>query len=166
MAAGPGRKLGILSDARYRFERGLDPESGGLGRRGGGPADRRALRRRGQPRGERRHAAGHARTIALRPVAGRDAGRHRGAGRRTGAILEALGFETGAERRDHRLSGAGLAPDVEGEACLVEEVLRIHGYDHIPQTGMTLDTTLPLPALSVRQRRQARWRARPCPGTA
>ena len=29
-----GRKLGIDSDARYRFERGVDPESADLGHRG------------------------------------------------------------------------------------------------------------------------------------
>jgi phenylalanyl-tRNA synthetase beta chain len=41
---------------------------------------------------------------------------------------------------------------VEGEACLVEEVLRVHGFDKIEQAPLTLDTTLPLPALGARQR--------------
>ena len=45
-----GRKLGILSDARYRFERGVDPESAGWGVEYRDPADPRALRRRGQRR--------------------------------------------------------------------------------------------------------------------
>ena len=37
--AATGRKLGIESDARYRFERGVDPDLGRLGRRGRGAPD-------------------------------------------------------------------------------------------------------------------------------
>ena len=49
-----GRKLGIESDARYRFERGLDPQCAVWGAEVGGAPDPRALRRRGEPRRQRR----------------------------------------------------------------------------------------------------------------
>ena len=43
--------------------------------------------------------------------------------------------------------------DIEGEADLVEEVLRINGYDHIPVVPMSLETALPRPSLDPAQRR-------------
>ena len=39
--------------------------------------------------------------------------------------------------------------DIVGEACLVEEVVRVYGYDRIPTTAMTRETALPKPALSA-----------------
>jgi phenylalanyl-tRNA synthetase beta chain len=45
-------------------------------------------------------------------------------------------------------------PDIVGEECLVEEVVRIHGYDNIPAVAMDTDA-LPHPALSPDQRRRA-----------
>ena len=38
--------------------------------------------------------------------------------------------------------------DIEGEADLVEEVLRIHGYDHIPAVPLPREEALPKPALT------------------
>jgi len=155
MAARAGRKLGIQSDARYRFERGIDPESAAWG-------PEVAARLIGELcGGETSHvvAAGTlpdtSRTIALRTSRVETLGGVAVPADEQNRILEALDFETRLDGDSIVCSVPGWRPDVEGEACLVEEVLRIHGYDHIPQTGMTLDTTLPLPALSVRQRRQA-----------
>ena len=80
-------------------------------------------------------------------------------------ILTALGFQVesglveapanGGDREVEVLSCQvpSWRSDVQREACLVEEVLRIHGYEHIPQSSLELDTTLPLPALNTRQRR-------------
>src|SRR5690606_3754511 len=45
-----------------------------------------------------------------------------------------------------------------GEADLVEEVLRIHGYEAIPATPMDRRTPLPEPALSPEQARPVRAR--------
>src|SRR5262249_46728158 len=44
-------------------------------------------------------------------------------------------------------------PDIVGEADLVEEVLRVHGYDNIPVVPLVRDTPLPRPALSLAQKR-------------
>ncbi len=57
MTAAAGRKLGIHSDARYRFERGVDPAFTQVGRRDRHPHDPRSLRRRGIGAGDRRCGA-------------------------------------------------------------------------------------------------------------
>jgi len=155
VAARTGRKLGIQSDARYRFERGIDPESAVWG-------PEVAARLIGALcGGETSHvvSAGTvpdtSRTIALRTSRVETLGGVTVPADEQVGILEALGFGTERDGETISCSVPGWRPDVEGEACLVEEVLRIHGYDSIPQSGMVLDTTLPLPALSVRQHRQA-----------
>src|SRR5262249_53544566 len=43
--------------------------------------------------------------------------------------------------------------DIEGEADLVEEVLRVKGYDQIPAVSLDRDTALSRPSLSPVQRR-------------
>ena len=70
------------------------------------------------------------------------------------AILEALGCAVEA------VAGGDLAVeppswrgDIEGEADLVEEVLRITGYDHIPAVPLPRETALPRPALIPARRR-------------
>ena len=133
--AATGRRLEIISDARYRFERGVDPDSSAPGLEiatrlilelCGGEASRDRRRRRGAgmaaqlpaaPRARRRRWAGcdvpldesraHPRSAGLR---GRRPQRRRPDGRR---------------RRSWR-------GDIVGEADLVEEVLRVKGYDEIP----------------------------------
>jgi len=49
-------------------------------------------------------------------------------------------------------------PDIEGPACLVEEVVRIYGYDRIPAVSLPRDEPLPELALSPLQRRRAQAR--------
>ena len=68
-------------------------------------------------------------------------------------ILEALGctlFDGGDVVRVEPPSWRG---DIEGEADLVEEVLRIRGYQAIPSVPLTREGALPKPALSPAQRR-------------
>ena len=148
-----GRALQIDSDARYRFERGVDPQSAVDGVE---LATRLVLELCGGEPGEI-FVAGTApewrRTLTLRParvagLGGVDVPKHDQL-----RILTALGFET-------RESGAVIEAvppswrgDVEGEADLVEEVLRVWGFDHIPATPMPRVPGLPKPALDARQRR-------------
>lgn len=153
LVATTGRTLGILSDARYRFERGLDPQSAVWGVE---VAARWIQQLCG---GEVSHtvSAGElpdpAREISLRvgrclTLGGIDVPKTEQT-----RILGDLGF--GVEDKGDTLlcTTPSWRPDIEGEACLVEEVLRIHGYDKLPQTPLELDTTLPLPALTLGQRR-------------
>ena len=156
--AATGRRLGILSDARYRFERGLDPESAEWGvavaaklitELCGGEAS--ATTAAGRVPRERR-------TIAFRPGRVESLGGCAVAEKEQRRILTDLGFEVaGAKSKEEpwRVRVPTWRPDVEGEACLVEEILRLHGFEHLPMSATVLDTTLPLPALSLSQRHEA-----------
>jgi phenylalanyl-tRNA synthetase beta chain len=150
-----GRKLGVLSDARYRFERGLDPESAVWGvevaarliREICGGETSRPVSAGQRPDPRKRISLRTSRCLTLGGVdlpAARQA-----------EILRALGCEVDEAGETLEVTSPSWRPDIEGEACLVEEVLRIHGYEHLPTTPLELDTTLPLPALSLRQRRTA-----------
>ncbi|GAB4185040.1 MAG: phenylalanine--tRNA ligase subunit beta [Thalassobaculales bacterium] len=147
-----GRKLNLQSDARYRFERGLDPTGPFWGIEAatrlilalcGGEAS--ALTVAGAPIAwERRLTLRIARIAELGGVAVPE-----GEAR---AILERLGCT---------VEGSGtlsvIPPpwrrDIEGEADLVEEVLRVHGYDSIPSVSLPQDGPLPGAALAPLLRR-------------
>jgi len=151
--AASGRKLGIESDARYRFERGLDPQSAVWGAEvaarlilelcGGetshvvSAGDVPRLDRRLTLRPERIMGLGG---LALPPVDAKQ-------------ILESLGFAVNAIDGVLRCDVPSWRADVEGEADLVEEVLRVHGFDRIPPVPMQLQTALPEPAITPAQRR-------------
>jgi phenylalanyl-tRNA synthetase beta chain len=153
--AATGRKLGIQSDARYRFERGLDPESARWGVEvaaklitelcGGEASDTTAA---GDIPAVRRE-------IAFRPERVATLGGLDVAEREQTRILADLGFEMKQANGTLSVRVPSWRIDVESEACLVEEVLRIHGFEHLPLSPTTLDTTLPLPALNLSQRREA-----------
>ena len=127
-----GQKLQLTSDARSRFERGVDPAflddglailTGHILEICGGEASR--VTRAGQPPvEEKRVHFDPARTAAL---GGMDVPADR-----QQQILESLGF---------RLEGSdAIAPswrrDIDGPADLVEEVTRIVGYDQIPSAPL------------------------------
>jgi len=142
-----GRTTGILSDARFRNERGIDPHGciDGLELATrmiieicGGEASDIVMAGR-PPEGPQ--------PVAFRP---RDMKRLTGLdmpAKRMEEILRALGFETVAPpkaRNDAQTIWAVKAPswrpDIEGSADIVEELIRIEGYDRLP------DERLPAPA--------------------
>ena len=156
--AATGRRLQIQSDARYRFERGLDPE---FTRPGIEIATRLILELCGGeasavavsgavPQWRRRYRFRPARTLSL---GGLDlpAAEQRD-------ILAALGC-TPSEPAEELADSFVVEPpswrgDIEGEADLVEEVLRIHGYDRIAAVSLPRAGALPAPAVSPAQRRR------------
>ncbi len=156
--AATGRKLGILSDARYRFERGLDPQSAVWGTEVaarlileicGGEASH-VVSAGALPACDRRVSLRLARVAALGGVEVPAAEQAR--------ILADLGFEVaknGGAVGDDSLDVMvpGWRPDVEDEACLVEEVLRIHGFETIPALPLARETDLPHAAITLAQKR-------------
>ena len=153
--AATGRELGILSDARYRFERGIDPAFLVDGME---IATRLVLDLCGGEPSELVIAGGEPdwrRTVPLRPSRLASLG---GVGvdeATARTILEDLGFTVDGSGEVLEVGVPSWRGDVVGEACLVEEVLRIHGYDHIPVVPLERTTTLPTPAVAAEQRRHA-----------
>jgi phenylalanyl-tRNA synthetase beta chain len=151
--AATGRKLGIESDARYRFERGLDPESAVWGAE---VAARLIIEICG---GEASHvvSAGEParldRRLPLRPERVMSLGGLDLPAAESQRILTALGFAVTPKDSVLLCEVPSWRADVEGEADLVEEVLRVHGFDRIPAVPMALETALPEAAITPAQRR-------------
>ncbi|MDH4987065.1 phenylalanine--tRNA ligase subunit beta [Aminobacter anthyllidis] len=126
-----GRALGIITDARYRFERGVDPEFMVPGVE---LATRLVLELcGGQPtKTDVTGYAGHTAKVVSLPLAEIK--------RLTGIevekaesldILTRLGFGVKGDGDVVEVTVPSWRPDVDGKADLVEEVMRIHGVDNI-----------------------------------
>ncbi|MBP1887146.1 phenylalanine--tRNA ligase subunit beta [Sinorhizobium mexicanum] len=126
-----GRTLGIITDARYRFERGVDPEYmvPGLERAtelvlelcGGTPAKLDVV-----------GYEGHTPKVVDFPVS--EVKRLTGlevSTEESVSILTKLGFGVEGSGERFRVTVPSWRPDVDGKADLVEEVMRIHGVDNI-----------------------------------
>jgi phenylalanyl-tRNA synthetase beta chain len=156
-----GQKLGLTSDARQRFERGVDPAflDDGLAiatklvlDHCGGKAS--AITRAGTPPSQPRTVDGY------RPEMVEGLGGMSVPADRQQAILEALGFtvKTGAT---WTVAVPSWRRDIHGTADIVEEVVRIEGLDKLPSTplpradGVARPTATPLQMLERRARRAA-----------
>lgn len=156
--AGTGRALNIASDARYRFERGIDPTSVTWGLEiatrlildicGGEPSD---LIVAGAPPPPRP-------AIGFRPQRVETLAGVEASAAECERTLSALGFAGSFSGEPWTVQPPPWRNDIAGEACLVEEVVRLLGYERIPETGLPHEGDLPHPALSPRQRRRARAR--------
>jgi phenylalanyl-tRNA synthetase beta chain len=154
--AATGRRLEIVSDARYRFERGIDPAFVGPGLE---IATRLILELCGGEASEVVRAGAEPlwrRTYRLRPERTAGLGGLHVPPAESRAILEALGCMVG-DAVEHD-GGLSVSPpswrgDIEGEADLVEEVLRIKGYEEIPPVPLPRETTVSRPAIDARRRR-------------
>ncbi len=153
--AASGRKLGIISDARFRFERGIDPEflidgmeiaSQLMVELCGGEVSQLVIA--GSP-------IAWQRTIDLRLERIAGLGGVEIAPHEVIRILSALGF--GVSQDGDVLSAAvpSWRGDIVSEACLVEEVVRINGYDAIPIVPFSNFNNLPHAIATPAQRKQA-----------
>ena len=136
-----GRELGIITDARYRFERGVDPAFNMPGLDfgsqlvmdlcGGEPTESLCAGSIPEPDLEIDYPVSEAERLTGAAVSSEE----------SAEILTRLGFTVTGEGDVLRVKVPGTRPDVHGKADLVEEVMRIRGINNIePQ---------PLPALSA-----------------
>ena len=126
-----GRSHGIITDARYRFERGVDPEymMPGLERTtelvlsmcGGTAAKARVVGYKGFDRKTVDFPFSEVKRLTGLTVSNDEARQ----------ILNGLGFEVSGEGEMVCVAVPSWRPDVDGKADLVEEVMRIHGVDNI-----------------------------------
>ena len=147
-----GRRQGIISDARYRFERGVDPQFVLPGLElctqyilewcGGEASDVVIAGALPPPH----------RPILFDPVLVESFGGIRIARDRIIDILEDLGFVV----EDHgtlHVVPPSWRHDVDGPADLVEEVVRIHGLTDVPSVALKRTSGVAAPVLSKAQRR-------------
>jgi phenylalanyl-tRNA synthetase beta chain len=130
-----GRKHNIITDARYRFERGVDPE---FLDRALDIASQMILDHTGGNASHKFEAGGIVdwqKTVAFRPERIKTLGGIDIAADQSKAILESLGF-TVTGSGPFEVEVPSWRRDVDGEADLVEEVLRINGYDNIPSAQL------------------------------
>ncbi|RIK85437.1 MAG: phenylalanine--tRNA ligase subunit beta [Hyphomicrobiales bacterium] len=131
VTARTGRALGIVTDARYRFERGVDPQFMVPGLE---LATRMVLELCGGTPSENEVAgyAGHTPKVVSFPFA--EVKRLTGIdvpAQTSRAILSRLGFVPKGEGEAVEVAVPSWRPDVDGKADLVEEVMRIHGVEKI-----------------------------------
>jgi phenylalanyl-tRNA synthetase beta chain len=129
-----GRKLGIHSDARYRFERGVDPAFMAPGLElatrmvldlcGGSPSE---VVIAGNPVAPEKVIDFQTREV--KRLAGLDLPLPE-----MRRILEKLGFFAAGQGEHVKVAVPSWRPDIEGKADIVEEVVRIAGVDRIPAT--------------------------------
>ncbi|MBM3649240.1 MAG: phenylalanine--tRNA ligase subunit beta [Alphaproteobacteria bacterium] len=150
--AASGRRLGILSDARYRFERGLDPESVWWGAE---VAARLILELCGgetsevvssgvMPAWQRSYGLRSDRVKTLTAI---DV-----PASKTAEILRKLGF-TVEGGGPWTAAVPSWRPDIVGEADLVEEVTRVWGFDNIPTVSLPRLAATSRPVRNPLQRR-------------
>jgi phenylalanyl-tRNA synthetase beta chain len=149
-----GRKLGINTDARYRFERGVDPaftlpglelatrmvleicggEASQIMLAGAIPDHRRTI---DFPLSETKRLTG----LEIDDIAAL-------------TTLSRLGFSFSSEDRFAKVIPPSWRPDIEGKADLVEEITRIAGLDRVPSTPFPrLEPTVLKPVLTLAQKR-------------
>jgi phenylalanyl-tRNA synthetase beta chain len=148
--AATGRKLGIISDARYRFERGIDPA---FTQTGAELATRLILELCGGEASELviAGAVPHtARSYTLRKTRVKSLGGVDVPWTDQLRILRDLGFVVS---EDGVAQVPSWRPDVKGEADLVEEICRIYGLENIPNAPMSRPHDIARPVLNPLQKR-------------
>ena len=147
-----------MTDARYRFERGVDPQSVMPGldlatqmilkHCGGHPSKARVAGAMPDARESIPFDLGH--VAALTGVTLDEA--------EIRTILETLGFTLSGKGRKLAVAPPSWRPDVHGPADLVEEVIRIAGLDRVEAVPLPRLHGVTQPVLTERQRRSRRAR--------
>jgi phenylalanyl-tRNA synthetase beta chain len=148
-----GRKLGIQSDARYRFERGVDPAfllpglelatTMVLDLCGGTPSEITTAGIVETPERVIDFPLDTVRRLAGIEVALPEFKR----------VLERLGFFVAGQGKSVKVAVPSWRPDVHGKADIVEEVLRIIGIDRVAATAFDRGEAPRKPVLTLIQSR-------------
>ena len=156
--AATGRKVSLQTDARYRFERGVDPAFVGPGLdlatdlimqvAGGAPSKARVAGE--APEGRKTFAFDFRRVPKLTGLAVKDSDSRK--------ILVDLGFEVEGKGPEVQVTRPSWRPDVHGSADLVEEIVRIIGLDQVPSTPLPRVYGVTQAVLTEGQRRTRRAR--------
>jgi len=156
--AATGRKAGVQSDARYRFERGVDPAfilpgldlatSMMLQVAGGAPSKARVAGAPPTPQNVVPFDFGRIERLAGIAVPEAEAR----------ATLTALGFRIEGGGAKVKVTAPTWRPDIDGPADLVEEVVRIAGVDKVPSAPMPRASGVAQPVLTETQQRVRRAR--------
>lgn len=150
-----GRRLNISSDARYRFERGVDPNDTVPGldlatqfvlEFCGGKAS--AVTLQGKIPEESRIIRFPA--TEVKRLTGADI-RHQ----ESKVILESLGFWISGEPEEWRVAPPSWRPDIQGKADLVEEIIRIAGLERVPVSPLPPSGEVNKPVLTLLQKRRS-----------
>ena len=148
-----GRKLNIHSDARYRFERGLDATSPDttidyvsamIGEICGGTASELTAQGKG---------ADWQRQIGYRPEHCVELTGVSVAAEKQKTILETLGFSVDDADDKWQVAPPPWRGDIVGAADLVEEIIRVSGYDDIPELALPRQRVVSQPAVNAEQKR-------------
>ena len=145
-----GQKLGLASDARTRFERGVDPAFLGPGLE---LATRMALELAGGEPSEPVHAGSppiEKRRVSYRPKRCAELGGLDVSEARQKDILNRLGFEVSGSD-PWQIQVPSWRRDVVGSADIVEEVIRIEGIDKVPSTPLRRDPGVAHPTATPEQ---------------
>jgi len=151
--AATGRKTGINSDARFRFERGIDPQSQSEGLAlatklildfCGGEASEvvsAGVAPSGKP------------AVAFDPALVQKLSGARFSGAEIATALKHLGFTIAGTGPTFSVTPPTWRPDINGAADLVEEVVRLSGADRIPSTPLPRDPGIARAVLTQGQKR-------------
>jgi len=127
-----GRTLGIISDSRYRFERGMDPASTRPGLEAATQMILELCDGEASDVVEAGKAPDFTTTIAFDPLRLKTLGGVDVSAEHAQEILTRLKFKVEKKGTKFDVSPPSWRFGVEHEADLVEEVLRVEGYDKIP----------------------------------
>jgi phenylalanyl-tRNA synthetase beta chain len=156
--ASTGRKLGVNTDARYRFERGVDPNYMMPGLEyatrmvldlcGGEPSE--AIQAGEVPDTSNIISFPYA---EIKRLAGVDI-----LPAEANVTLKALGFWISGSGETVKVAAPSWRPDIEGKADLVEEVVRIIGLERVPFTPLPRTGTVGQKVLTTGQIRRSKAR--------
>jgi phenylalanyl-tRNA synthetase beta chain len=149
-----GRKLGIQSDARYRFERGVDPDFVAPGLElatelvvqlcGGTPSKVTVAGKPPKANRPFKFDPGLVKRLSGLELGGGEIKR----------LLASLGIALGGTGKQLKAAPPSWRPDITGPADLVEEVVRLTGVDQVPATPMSRAAGAARPVLTESQKRQ------------